>query len=943
MSNLFFDKVDEIDHVIHVGSDKFDIIRDHLTDTQLHFYFFTNADAKWLGFLRTEGYFTPPEETLPFWPRLEYLERVAPQLPERVCDILQELTANVLTDNFYNFTKVLLALPHSSVAQLSPKLVEVVTSTPRLYATHLESEIITNIARGDNVRGAIDVLTSYLDVSPSMEVSMTEGNTDNSYTPSPTPAPRIDSWEYKEILEKAVPQLLDLEPDGTFITLCDLLEKAVRYSLREPEKQVGEDYSIIWMPLVSVGDEEYGIRELLTISVRDATKNIVATGNQESSSVIAHLMQRKWSVFRRIALYVLSVHANNLELVTAQLLAPENFDDYRVAPEYKLLLASAFPLLQPKERELFLQRIKLGPDVTEITETAKARFPERDETSIENFVTGYLANWKRRYLAQIKDSLTTVEKEEFGALIDEIKPEDSEVRKFYSTMTEWEGPTSPKTAEELDAMPFKLLIEYLALDLQLSDEFGSDSYRGLAQELSRAVTMNPERFARSALEFDTPSLKVVYLNAIFTGLTEAIKQNLTFSWEQPLNLAKRIVERRQQESVVEDSEQGLRGICERIAEFISEGLTSDTISIPLSYRVVVWEILQSLTGDVDPDANREHEEADHLTLSINSVRGKAGHAAFRFGLWVKRNIGETFRGFDDLPEVEGFLEYHIHQTSPSPTVRVVIGKWLPWLEVLDRGWLIRKLQNILPKGQGSERLYKACWNTYLLWNSPYNNIFEIIQSEYSYSLKTFSFQEDSKQTYTPERRWIEHIMLYYVRGLTPLGDSLIDEFYKIAPIKFRKYVIEFLGRTLRDNEALEEPFLTRLTQLIDKRLAKADDFSEFEEFGWWFASKSFDVDWKLSVLLQILPWLKKMQSHRFVLNELERLANPKPSEVLRALKYLAEMQSEFAANYSLKESAKKILPIIFNLQDSKVHNQAIELTHYLGSKGHWELRELLKQ
>ena len=73
---------------------------------------------------------------------------------------------------------------------------------------------------------------------------------------------------------------------------------------------------------------------------------------------------------------------------------------------------------------------------------------------------------------------------------------------------------------------------------------------------------------------------------------------------------------------------------------------------------------------------------DPMTLSLNTNRGEAMHAAIEYALWIYRDVegkGEAMSaGFDLIPEARSLLEHRLDlSVEQSHAVRAVFGRWLP--------------------------------------------------------------------------------------------------------------------------------------------------------------------------------------------------------------------------------------------------------------------------
>ena len=236
--------------------------------------------------------------------------------------------------------------------------------------------------------------------------------------------------------------------------------------------------------------------------------------------------------------------------------------------------------------------------------------------------------------------------------------------------------------------------------------------------------------------------------------------------------------------------------------------------IPFVLRHICWSLLSSLTKDPDPTQEDEAiyggSNMSPAALSINTTRGEAMHALIQYAFWIRQNNEGTYgedcinsSGFNDMPEVRDVLEYHLNPCNdPSLAVRSVYGQCFPWLVVLDQAWSSENAARIFPSQTDnvSKDLYRAAWESYITFCNIYDNVFEILEEEYSNAVEHLACSIDDRSRYSIEsdKRLVNHIINLYWHGKLNLDDpqSLISRFYVNAPDSLRKYAIEYIGRSL---------------------------------------------------------------------------------------------------------------------------------------------------
>lgn len=168
----------------------------------------------------------------------------------------------------------------------------------------------------------------------------------------------MDAWEYAEILKKHVPDLLAIAPDKTFTLLCDLLEKAVEYSTEPERRESKEGLSFIWRPAIEKKEQNYKhdqLRDSLVDAVRDSSDKFMREDAMQLPSVVARLEDRRWTVFKRIALHMLRAFPDKAgDLVAARLTNHDYFEVSGLRHEYALLSRDCFGRLLLDQQQIIL-------------------------------------------------------------------------------------------------------------------------------------------------------------------------------------------------------------------------------------------------------------------------------------------------------------------------------------------------------------------------------------------------------------------------------------------------------------------------------------------------------------------------------------------------------------------------------------------------------------
>jgi hypothetical protein len=932
-------------------------------------YFFDRLQRPgWIKPLWRNGFFRfPPglerdmeQGTIRFppWPEARYLARMANSKPELVACIIMEMED---TDNaavHVNLVDAALNMPPEISARLVEKAVKWAKS-PYLPLPVKLGELMIYWANGNMTEEAISLACALLDVFPAEKSSNLRP--EERYALPPEPRARFSEYEYEHILKNYYPELVRAAPLPALELLCDLLGKATRLSRHREDDKGPEDLSYVWRPAIEDHTQNLGhtLKDALVEGVRDAAEVALRSGSMSIQQVVETLERRGWKIFQRITLHILRLFSEQAEgLVATHLTDRRLFDDVGVWHEYALLLRSTFSQLSGQDQRMILNWIEEGPDEERFK---KWRLEQNGAPPSEDEFARYREIWQLDRLAWIElKNLPADWQERYKSMVAKHgEPEHPEFP-VYGWFV-WVGPTSPKTAKELAAMPVESIVSFLKTWRPPENAYREPSPEGLARILSSVVAEAPQRFAIEAARFQ--GLDPTYVRALLSGLREGLKQQKAFEWNPVLLLCRWVVDQpreipgRKVDTLEADPDWGWAR--KAIADLLSAGFEKGGGEIPIEMRKEVWRILLPLTED--PDPTPEYEERyggtnmDPVTLSINSTRGEAIHAVIRYALWVRRHLEKQTdsndrlaRGFDEMPEVREVLEAHLDVThDPSLAVRAVYGQWFPELALLDPTWAEARKGRIFPLDEESQAYFDAAWNAYVVFCRPYDNVFDLLRDAYMHAVKRMGDLDDSTSwVENPDKRLIEHLMTYYWRGKVNLQDPLLVSFWEEASDMLRAYAIEFIGHALWQTESMIPPEITiRLQNLWNQRLSRAQEApskheKEVSAFGWWFVSEKLDPNWSVANLMAALKLVPKVKPGNKVIEHLARTVITHPLESVECLRRIAEGDREGWQLYGSRDEIRQILQV--GLSHPEVREEAEAVIHYLGSRGFHDYRDLLK-
>lgn len=812
-----------------------------------HDYFFDNLDnPEWIEPLRERGFFSsppPPEvseegELHPRWPESQFLLRVVDRVPAEVAAVVVDIPS---TDNVRVMTDICrigVALPPELRLEVG-KLVRARTAErqPLFFVLpEAMADLIVALADAGEVKFALNFASELLAVREPKDKSALR----------PRAYGRMGIWEYGRVTRRLVPDLARTAGLDAVELAADLLEQMIELThLGKPPR----DHAEYWRPAI----EEHGenrtdeMAQAIVSALRDAALQLVDREPSQLGAVVAALRKRPWRLFSRIALYVLAERASaDLELARALALDRDIVAEADFEREHDQLVAAVFPLLSQEDRDVYLARIEGGPKIT------RSGDPELDRRTVEY--------WQRDRLAPLVEHLPP----EWQARLEDLterygKPQ---VGRFRLSSGTWVGPTSPLTKEEMASMSAEAAVDYLA-QWKPSDAPMTPTPEGLARVLSSRVEEAPAEF--TAVTDRIAELDPTYVRAVLHGLDQALQKDREFSWEQALALVEKAVESPALELPADERERRDRDPDWRWARKDAASLLETALrgeALPLELGSRVWESLEQLSWDPEPDLDYERQyggsNMDPLTLSLNTVRGQAMHAMMAFAVWAKKQEAN-----DLLRAALANLKAHLDPArEPSETVRGVFGARLHQLHWVDPEWLREEIPAIFPRQSGLERLRIAAWDTYLVWGRPSLKLYDALKDEYSAAVDELPISSEREESArkNPGQALAEHIATFLWWGIFESADGgLPARFFAAAEPEDASHLLHVLGRSLADeqNHPIDPEVLRRLERLwaeLPEWIAArpvAEQRTILGGFGDWYAAGVLDEDWADEQLLRL--------------------------------------------------------------------------------------------
>lgn len=921
-------------------------------------YFFAKlGSASWILPLIEEGRFASPPQSVregdyisfPSWPESSYLARFARQAPERAALVLRQVGE---TDNprvHLDLIDVALQIAPPDAAAWATRESEWVAQQPVLFFNLPEklAQLVAFCARHGYLEAALSLARTLFAVTPDVREATHKEGDDSEFSLPPEPRAKCEAWYYAKALSLAIPALTSHADLAALDLFSDILAEAVRLSRHEREAQPPLDYSFIWHDAIeSERTRQDDVRDALVTAVRDL--GVAAANLRGPEKVVATLEARRWDVFRRIALHVIRVCGSRADqLARDRIVNRAAFSDAAIDHEYVLLLRNRFASLSSTDQQEILGWIEAGPD----RERMRARhFELAGEELTPELERLWVERWQRDWLSPLREGLPEGWKERAERLATEHGPPESSSAPLMQFG--WHREQTPITTEELTKLGVDGIRRFFR-DWIPESGYDKPSRQGAIGSL---MALGDDYFASESTNAEAwAELHPAYVSALLRGIVSAVRAGTDIDWGAVLRLCERVSDLRSHDLESRWLRQG-------IADLIVIGLKSATHAIPRTERERIWAVIARL---LDASAlegvaeDRMSPGVDYLTAAINSARGRAFEAAIRYAVWCKTLDAPLANGewslLEHLSTVAAVLERLVDpdcEISPDP--RSTFGVEFGLLLWLDKAWLKAHLQMLFPAGPELSSHRDAVWESYLFYSNPFPDALDLLEPEYSRSVDELNNRPAApSRARDVDRKLAEHLMVYYWLGRLPLEGSqtLLVRFFERADLKLRSHAWDFLGRSLRSENAVVAECLERLQALLDWRLLFLEQIAapsdqriaaeELESFGWWFSSGKFEEEWSLNRLVRVLRLGTAVEPDHLVAERLAALVVKYPADVVVAIQLMIGAAKEGYGVAGWSDAAEQILKALLATRGGSVRFQAEAAIDTLVASGMHRFRKLI--
>jgi hypothetical protein len=721
--------------------------------------------------------------------------------------------------------------------------------------------------------------------------------------------PPREMWEFREVAERGLPPLIDAAPLEVAKMLCLKLRNILKLESDSDETVAWEDGSDWWCAdLIHPDPNESDPRCVLAVALARAALAVVAKGSSALPDIRELLHKQSGQLFDRIlwTVYVQLADTPQADFA-AEIIAGRKYGVGNYEFEFQQLITHAFTRFRPDfltkpEREKIYTKIRSGPD-------RQAYVAFQGEEAASQYWDKTQRKFHLLQLAPFAPGLFGEHQSYFAGLSDEGRKVPSGVDYFHGGGVRGGvvQQRSPRSMAELDALNDAELISFL----NEWNESGRDvrdflieiSFRGLAQTFSELVENSPDRFTRWHAEWKQIK-RPVYVSAALETAGKLVKAGKTEQMETWFEICDLVTE--QSATAYEVGHEGSAekpnwGAARRAAVDFLEIVAGCEPPIDTKWAGKAWAIITALATAPDPDLETDSDsKRESFTTAINRTRSRALEVALRIAVWAKDAVP-----FHDL------LEQRFADT-PSLTLpeRTLLAVSFPGIYQLHAEWAQAHVKDIFPRANNDD--WVEIFGAYLLYTHPHTDLFPLLGGEFAHALKDLKIFKTDRHDRDNKMadRLGEHVLMYFVHGLSPLSGSKshLQQFLAQASISERSHLFHHMGAGLNNTEPpLPENVWNRIQAYFKERLSKRDS-EELAHFSLWLKAKCLPAKWRLTSYSTLLD--KPIENEISVFSEVDSLAELRAEELgltMECFMKITGLIPKIRHFYIKEEDAKAIL------------------------------------
>ena len=877
-------------------------------------FFFLGLSAAWLEPLREQGYFRDPGDD-PHWPAAAYLATTAASAPSCVADIIEAVAPTSSQFIHCEFLNAAIAmLPSDLESAVRVALQESQWLAQQVKLDYLIPDRVRDLAVKLVAAGRDDVgaaLVGAVLAFPPMQ--------ENDWGPRT----KLSSWEYAEVVKKFFGALAAVD----LVRCASLVTPLLRDGCKSGRwhRAAIEDH-------MQNGANDDALDELL-VMLRDVSVRRADRSLEDLKAVVEELESIGDSLFRRIALHVLSSSSTcATEMIAARLTDQELMDDFHVFHEFSVLAQRRFGTLPQTDRGAVVAAFR------QHAANQAANHGDADESatlSVERLRRRYMRQW----LSIIESELAGDLLSELRGIVEEFGPVGEQPTFHAYVSSHCGNDPPPRVAAELAALSDAELRRFLLTWNPPRRTFFLEPTRSsLANEVQRCAKDNLERFLRTDM---LEGLHPRYVAAILQSAVEASRGGQSFgpSAADSLTVVEWVISQGRtnvaDSDLDADDEDGTPDDDWTWAHRLALDLTSNVVerADPGDDLLLrrAWAIMQRMRHHPDPSPETAARRGDEMA-SFNCVRGAVVHAMIAFGLRARRGGNASL-----ATEIhEAIVATTDPANEPVSAVRQACLFDFLCLHAISAGAARAVAERLFPRRGADDAERQAAWSMFLQRNRSTTDTFDFLSEAYQLSVDNVGSMEleDAK-------RLGVHLVWLAVYGSLPLStDGLLARFVQSAPVEAREHAIEQVGRALHRECDVDAGIVATAKAVWTwwrEAATRSGEARDLAAFGWWFRGSLLGDEWLLGELGAALD-----ASGGAVASEhtvAERLAELVPGHA-REVATVADKFLDGGDGWRVMRAQKGVRSIVEGLLQTPEAPRARAIASRLVARGHGQFRDL---
>ena len=881
----------------------------------------------WLIPLKEEGYLNPsqnPKPTqvkgekgsfvVPYWEVLEFVLNVAQknmkdpktwitdELTQFISSVIQYNLSIDRVDNYRTDWILLKIIFSQSIEEIKEEFIDYISIA---LNTSWDNTLAVEAIRENAIPFLIENHPkSHKFLSRLFEILLEYKKTEDGVRSKEYSSVIAEYW-LQEIMNRYREEVASrLKEDGVKIA-----EEKIRNIVSEDDSQ----FNIIWIPHIKDDPQNkfldrYEIQ--ITFFHRDCLLKSV-----DLIQFVNKYLQEKHPIFKRLAIYCIDKRYTELKSI---------FWSIKDNPlEYATIKHELFPLFQNHAKEFTPEEIERIIEWIE----------KKDYSYMDNDAQIYYR--KKEWLYSILSSDHPNVKILYNKY-NELNPAPFEHLglDYWMSDVTW-GEDEVEVPDDLWEKGNDEIADFFKDKISFQKAAYNERIENYSSVLKQIIIKNPNKFYDDLLPFKRLHIHYQY-EAIRTFL-ELWRNGQQLEWSEIFPFIDNIISNSVfwDKSYAEREHNYSEWLLGVIPDLIEEGVKNDSHAFPGEFLPQAKKILLYLE---EKTISKTRYTLDLATTMLNSSRARIYSSIFQYSLRNARLYKrEEENRFD--PDVLILIEKLMDEKNEIEFF-YNLGKYLPNLLFLDKSWLIKKIDEILPKD--NKELWKTGMSGYLFYGTRvYNELYSLLKDK-SHLLMAVQTDFADREI---NSRVVQHICISFLNKNEPLtdGNSLLKLLIDEGTNKQLKELIHFIW-TQRDYisiELKEEDIIPLLIKVYSRIMGISEDKEKSKLMSdlarWIVFLKQFSSD-----TYDIFSTISKHTSDHFnntrLVEGLTEIVNNSPKETADLLYSLIEKDEEFP--YYKKEHLIQIFEV---LNSKGLYDYILKICNLLMKKGLYEYHEILKK